>query len=111
MAKDNDEFYDSEVSESAHESSKRSMMMDHNDNSEPCEDIIRTSPTMLAYNGETYYMAPQSPVRHHKDGRSPMGRDHHVVVDKHRADLDELSVASEELRLQKDGDVTRREGM
>ena len=112
LAKDKDEFYDHEVSESANESSKRSMMMDHNDNSEQCADIIRgTPPTMLAYNGETYYIAPPSPVRHHKDGRSPMGRDHHVVVDKHRAHLDELSIASEELCRQKDGDVSRREGM
>ena len=111
MAKDKDEFYDHEVSESAPDPSKRSMMKDHNDNTAQCADIILTPPNTLAYNGETYYIAPPSPVRHHKDRRSPMGRDHHVVVDKHRADLDELSIASEERCLQIEGDVTRGEGM
>ena len=111
MAKDKDEFNDHEVSESTHESNKRSLTMDHNDNTAPSTDITRTPPTMLAYNGETYHIAPPSPVRHHTDRRSPMGRDHHVVVDKHRVDLDELSIASEELCRQKEGDVTRREGM
>ena len=111
MAKDKDEFYESGVSESATDSSKRSVMMANSDNSVLGADIVLTPPTMLAYNGETYYIAPPSPITHHNDGRSPKGRDQHVVADKHRPDLGELSIASEELHPQRNDDATRRGGM